>query len=95
MTAEAITAARLTGRQARVLDFVRDYYRRDGLPPTTRELREAGIVSSTSVAGWNLDVLARAGLLRAVRRGVSTYYVPVRQPGEPCPTCGCGGHDDS
>ncbi len=54
----------LTGRQRRILDFIRTAVRERGYPPTVREIGEAvGLTSSSSVHS-QLANLERKGLLR-------------------------------
>jgi SOS-response transcriptional repressor LexA len=79
----------MSDRQARILDFLRDYYVERGMPPTIREIMDALGISSPNVVHYNLKALLRLGYLRPVTRATSTYYLPARIDGEPCPTCGC------
>lgn len=56
--------ARLTARQRRILEFIRETVRERGYPPTVREIGEAvGLTSSSSVHS-QLANLERLGLLR-------------------------------
>ncbi len=63
----------LSKRQQRILDFIREFIRENGYPPTIRDIgRELGI-SSTSVVNYNLNVLEREGYIqrdREVSRGL-------------------------
>src|SRR6266571_4034506 len=55
---------KVTARQRRILDFIRDTVRTRGYPPTLREIGEAvGLTSSSSVHA-QLANLERQGLLR-------------------------------
>jgi repressor LexA len=55
---------KVTGRQRRILDFIRETVRARGYPPTVREIGEAvGLTSSSSVHA-QLSNLERQGLLR-------------------------------
>jgi len=78
-------------REVEVLVYVKAYYREHQVGPTVRCLVEAGFAGSTGSMGPLLRRLAGRGLLKKV--GVRNHggYVPVRQPGEPCPLCGCNG----
>lgn len=54
----------LTARQAEILDFIRDFTRREQMPPTLREIgRNFGIRSTNGVAD-HLAALERKGRLR-------------------------------
>lgn len=58
------TTTRLTARQRRILEFIRNTVRERGYPPTVREIGEAvGLTSSSSVHA-QLANLQRLGLLR-------------------------------
>jgi len=63
----------LSERQQKILDFIREFTRQNGYPPTIRDIgRELGI-SSTSVVNYNLSILEREGYIqrdREVSRGV-------------------------
>jgi len=64
---------KLTDRQQRILEFVRSFIRRQGRPPTIREIGVKVGISSTSVVDYNLNALARKGYLirnREVARGI-------------------------
>jgi repressor LexA len=55
---------KVTGRQRRILDYIRETVRARGYPPTVREIGEAvGLTSSSSVHA-QLSNLERQGLLR-------------------------------
>src|SRR5207244_10549534 len=84
------TASRLSARQERMIEFMRDFRIRHGYPPTVREIGAAAGISSTSVVDYNLNVLEKSGHIRRDReisRGiellgetperVSTISVPV------------------
>ena len=65
--------ARLSKRQTRILEVIRDYTEEYGYPPTIREIGDLAGVSSTSVVSYNLKVLQAQGLLvrdRDVSRGL-------------------------
>lgn len=53
----------LTGRQQKILDFIRDFIGGRGYPPTIRDIQRGCAISSTSVVDYNLDVLRKRGLL--------------------------------
>ena len=54
----------LTGRQSEIFDFVSDYVRERGYPPTVREIGEAVGLASPSTVHAHLANLERAGLLK-------------------------------
>ena len=63
----------LSPRQERMLDFIREFYWKNGLPPTVRDIQKACDISSTSVVDYNLRLLERGGFLRRrpeVARGI-------------------------
>lgn len=61
------TAARLSARQERMIEFIRDFRRQHGYPPTVREIGRAAGISSTSVVDYNLNVLEKGGYIRRDR----------------------------
>jgi repressor LexA len=61
------TAARLSARQERMLEFIRDFRAQHGYPPTVREIGRAAGISSTSVVDYNLNVLEKGGYIRRDR----------------------------
>ena len=54
----------LTGRQREIFDFVSEYVREQGYPPTVREIGEAVGLASPSTVHAHLANLERAGLLK-------------------------------
>jgi repressor LexA len=54
----------LTGRQREIFDFVSEYVRERGYPPTVREIGEAVGLASPSTVHAHLANLERAGLLK-------------------------------
>jgi repressor LexA len=64
---------KLSSRQERIVDFIRDFLEDNGYPPTIREIGKSVGISSTSVVNYNLNVLERKGLLvrgKEVARGL-------------------------
>jgi repressor LexA len=64
---------RMSGKQRRILDFVAEYIKGNGYPPSMREICSAADISSTSVVSYNLDRLEEAGYIvrdREVSRGL-------------------------
>ena len=58
---------RLSERQTRILQYIRDHSDEHGYPPTIREIGIAAGISSTSVVDYNLRVLQREGMIRRDR----------------------------
>ena len=54
----------LTGRQREIVDYLSEYVRERGYPPTVREIGEAVGLASPSTVHAHLANLERAGLLR-------------------------------
>lgn len=77
-TADAVG---LTGRQYRVLEFIRESVDHRGYPPSMREIGDAVGLASTSSVSYQLAVLQKKGFLR--RDPNRPRAVEVRLPGEP------------
>lgn len=73
--------ARLTPRQRKVLEVIRDWVERFGYPPSVREIGDAVGLTSTSSVHHQLRTLERKGYLR--RDPNRTRAVDVRLPEEP------------
>jgi repressor LexA len=64
-----------------MLEFIREFYRDNGLPPTVRDIQKACDISSTSVVDYNLQILQREGQIRRmpeVARGIEILEDGVR-----------------
>ena len=64
---------KLSERQQRILDFIREFIDENMYPPTIREIGQAVDISSTSVVNYNLNKLVDAGLIernKEVSRGI-------------------------
>lgn len=64
---------KLSERQQRILEFIREFIDENSYPPTIREIGQAVDISSTSVVNYNLNKLVDAGLLernKEVSRGL-------------------------
>src|SRR3712207_4359100 len=57
----------LSARQQQMLDFIRDFVREHGFPPSIRDIGQAVGISSTSVVDYNLKALERDGRLQRTR----------------------------
>jgi repressor LexA len=63
----------LPPRRQRILDFIQEFIRDNGIPPTVRDIQKACDISSTSVVDYNLRLLDRDGYLSRrpdVARGI-------------------------
>lgn len=54
---------KITGRQRRILEMIKEFVDEYGYPPTIRQIGETVGISSTSVVSYNLGVLQRKGFL--------------------------------
>ncbi len=54
---------KLSERQRGILDFIREFQRQYGYPPTIRQIGEKVGISSTSVVNYNLNKLEKDGYL--------------------------------
>ena len=54
---------KLSPRQDRMMEVIREFIRENGLPPTVRDIQKACGISSTSVVDYNLRILQRDGYL--------------------------------
>lgn len=54
---------KLSERQQKILDFIREFHDEHDYPPTIREIGQAVHISSTSVVNYNLNKLVEAGLI--------------------------------
>jgi repressor LexA len=66
-------ADKLSGRQQKIIDFIRRFFSNRNYPPTIREIVKGCGISSTSVADYNLDILEKKGLIRrhpGISRGI-------------------------
>ena len=63
----------LSHRQRRILEFIKEFLRGHGYPPSIRDIQGACDISSTSVVDYNLSILERDGFIRRdpeVSRGI-------------------------
>ncbi len=69
----ALTRPELSTRQRQMLEFIQEFTRARGYPPTVREIGQNVGISSTSVVDYNLKILRKLGFLRRdaeVSRGI-------------------------
>jgi repressor LexA len=82
----AVSLPQLSARQERMIDFIRQFIRDRGYPPTVREIGQGVAISSTSVVDYNLNILERSGLLRRDReisRGIELLGEAAESPVTP------------
>lgn len=63
----------LSPKQQNILNFIREFIRDNGYPPSIRDIGRAVGISSTSVVKYNLDILEREGHIqrdRTISRGI-------------------------
>ena len=73
----------LTNRQQEVLDFIRDFTRSHGYPPTMREISSEFGFSSTNAAASHVKALEKKGVIRRDQmrsRGIVVCDEPVATP---------------
>ena len=80
----------LTPKQQRIYDFIRTFTRRQGYPPTLREIGQAVGVRSPSTVKYHLDNLRQAGLIQW--DGGKTRPLPPHPARCPRPGPPGGGH---
>jgi len=77
---------KLSDRQRDIINYIRDFSRDKGYPPTIRQIGEAAGISSTSVVNYNLNKLEKDGYLTRdlrVSRGVRLVEdTPARPLGD-------------
>lgn len=80
--------SKLSERQRRMIEFIGQFSRERGYPPTIRQIGENADISSTSVVNYNLKKLEKDGYITRdlkVSRGVRLVDVPgskTPRPGE-------------
>ncbi|MBI2830871.1 MAG: repressor LexA [Chloroflexi bacterium] len=63
----------LSTKQKKIFEFIRDFLRERGYPPTVRDIVHGCGISSTSVASYNLNILKNKGYIRRspdISRGI-------------------------
>jgi repressor LexA len=63
----------LSARQEKILEFIQNYVKKFGIPPSIRDIVAGCGISSTSVADYNLKHLERLGFIRRhheISRGI-------------------------
>ena len=77
-----VTRKKMPERRRRILQFLKDFYFENGIPPTVRDIQQACEVSSTSVVDYNLRQLEEAGYLNR-RKEVARGIELLDRDGEP------------
>lgn len=76
--------ARLTQRQQGIIEFIDSFRRVYGYPPSVRDIVSGCLLSSTSVADYNLKILEKKGLINrqhGISRGIGlTAYARTEVP---------------
>jgi len=104
-----LAAKALSGKQKRIIGFIRQYLRDNGYPPSVRDIVNGCNISSTSVVVYNLNKLEQAGYIRRrgdisrgielldnLKRGRKLVYIPIIgeiAAGEPIPVPDSGAGD--
>lgn len=68
----------ITERQQRVLSFIKEYYKRESLPPTVREIAEGLGFKSVNAVREHLRLIEKKGLIE-LRKGVARGIFPVEK----------------
>ena len=64
MMADTVVKPHLSAKQQLILDFLKKEIKRNGYPPTVREICDAVVLSSTSTVHAHLETLERKGYIR-------------------------------
>lgn len=67
------TKRKMPARRVKILEYIREYYSENGIPPTVRDIQLACGISSTSVVDYNLKQLEESGHInrrKEVSRGI-------------------------
>jgi repressor LexA len=104
-----LAAKAISGKQKQIINFIRQYLRDNGYPPSVRDIVNGCNISSTSVVVYNLNKLEEAGYIRrrgdisrgielldSPKRGRGLIYIPIIgeiAAGEPIPVPDSGAGD--
>ncbi len=75
--------AQLSDNQARIYQFIEEYTRHEGRPPTNREIGQAVGILSTGHVDYHLSVLEKKGLIQRDRKKSRGIRVVQRARGLP------------
>lgn len=73
----------LSGKQRRILQFMRGFIDQHDYPPSIRQIQDACDISSTSVVDYNLRILEKQGHIRRdreVSRAIELLHAGGRRP---------------
>jgi repressor LexA len=74
--------------RARILNFVREFIRENGYPPTVREIQKAFDLASPRAVQYHLEELERKGLIERISHTARGINLPGREPVEDVPLFG-------
>ena len=77
-----------TDTRARILNFIREFTRENGYPPTVREIQRAFGLASPKAVQYHLEALDREGLIERVSHTVRGIHLPGREPVQDVPLFG-------
>ncbi len=75
---------KLTARQQLVFDFITEYFEREGMPPTVREIAEGLGFKSPNSVQEHLRLIQKKGFVE-LRRGIARGIFPITPEAEPEP----------
>jgi len=74
--------------RARILDFIHEFTREHGYPPTVREIQRVLALASPRAVQYHLEALEEEGLIERVSHTVRGIHLPGREPAAPVPLYG-------
>lgn len=74
--------------RARIFNFIQEFTREKGYPPTVREIQRACGLASPRAVQYHLEALEREGVIKRVSRTVRGIQLPGREPAEEVPLLG-------
>ena len=77
-----------TDTRARILNFIQEFTRENGYPPTVREIQRAFGLASPRAVQYHLEALEREGLIERVSHTVRGIHLPGREPVQDVPLFG-------
>ena len=77
-----------TDTRARILNFIQEFTRENGYPPTVREIQRAFGLASPRAVQYHLEVLEREGLIERIPHTVRGIQLPGREPVQDVPLFG-------
>ena len=77
-----------TDTRARILNFIQEFTRENGYPPTVREIQRAFGLASPRAVQYHLEALDREGSIERVSHTVRGIHLPGREPVQDVPLFG-------